>query len=366
MATAQGRAVREFLSNFLANLQSSAGKSSNCVGLSIGASSVKVVQISKKKTGYTLEHFGMASMLEGTSENRDIINSTSVVEAIQAALAQAKISNKDMCSAVTGSSLIIKTLSLVIGDEKELKDQVFWEAEQYIPFDMSEVVLDYQIIKKRGTQYDVILVAVKKNFLDQYMQAINDAALQPKIIDTEAFALQNAYEANYPTTNTEAMLLADIGALSTKIIVVAGGLPLFIKDAPFGGNSITLEIQRELRVSSADAEALKVSENLPREVAEVLMRMAQVMSTEVKKTIDFYTASSIGPPIVGVLLSGGGARSPGMTKMIEDSIGIPCSLLNPFQRVQGNSKNFSAEFLSSIAPEAVIPLGLAIRGMEGL
>lgn len=331
------------------------------MGLSIGASSIKVAELSKKKNVWTLEKFGMVPLVEGTSENRDLINTPAITNAIKSALAQAKINSKEVCAAIVGSGLIIKNLTIVVTDEKELQDQVFWEAEQYIPFDIGDVVLDYQVVKRRGSDYDVILVAVKKGFLDQYMGVVEEAKLKPKIMDAEVFALQNVFETNYAVSTTEAMLLADVGALSTKILICAGGIPLFIKDASYGGMLITQEIQRELRVSMADAEALKVSENLPREVNDIISRMNQVLATELKKAIDYYTASSLGPPVIGILVTGGGARAPSITAVIEQYTNLPTQLLNPFLRVQGNSKTLTQDYLASITPEVTIPMGLAIR-----
>jgi len=370
MASAQGRAGSGLLAKLKSGLNFSFKRGGSCVGLSIGASTVKVVQLKrlgkKKKNAssdWVLEKYASVPLPELTSEHREIVNSIGIVQAIHAALEQAQIKAKEVCSAVTGSGLIIKSLTLVVTDMKELQDQVFWEAEQYIPFDISEVVIDFQVISKsKDNQVEVILVAVKKDFLEQYMGVIEEADLSVKVMDTEVFALQNTFENNYDVSTTEAMLLADVGAISTKIVICAGGTPFLTKDASFGGAMITQEIQRELNLpSSADAEALKVSGNLPHEVSEIVARMGHVLGTELKKSIDFYTASSLGPPIVGILLSGGGARAVHLSKIIEDYTGLPSQLLNPFQRIQGDAKRFQQDFLMEIAPEAVIPMGLAIR-----
>lgn len=363
MASAHGGAGRSFLSRLASGLNFSFGSRGGAIGLSIGASSIKVAQLKKTKSSYRLEKFGMVALSEFPGEHREVTNAIALVQAIQEAMSQAQINGKEVCSAIVGSGMIIKNLTLTITDMKELQDQVFWEAEQYIPFDMSEVVVDFQVTKQgKDNQVEVILVAVKRDYLDQYMGVIEEAQLKPKIMDAEIFALQNAYETNYPLTNTEATLLADIGALSTKITICAGGIPYFTKDAPFGGVAITSEIQRELRLPSLqDAESLKVSGNLPHEVSEVVARMCHVLGTELKKSIDFYSASSLGPPISSILLSGGGARAQHMMKIIEDNTGIPTQLLDPFIRIEADPKHFSSDYLTTIASEAVIPVGLAIR-----
>ena len=335
----------------------------NCVGISIGASSIKIVEMKKKKNLWVLSQFGSVSIRDAFSEQREVINGTMIVQGIQEVLAQTKIGARDICSAIAGSGVIIKNLSIVVTDMKEMNDQVLWEAEQYIPFDISDVVIDYHVIKKgKDNQIEVILVAVKRELLDQYMTVIQEAKLQPKIMDIEVFALQNTYESNYTVNDTDAVLLVDIGALSTKTVICSGGVPFFVKDSPYGGEMVTHEIQRELKLPSAmDAEALKTSVNLPHEVAEIISRMGHILGTELKKSVDYYTASSLGPPVTAVYLSGGASRAAQLATTLEEYLNLPVMYLNPFQKVEANSSKMSDEFLQSIAPEIVIPMGLAIR-----
>lgn len=352
------------LSRILSKLNFSIGGKVNYVGLSIGASCIKAVEMKKNREGWTLEKYAAIELQENAIENREIINTINVIQTIEATLRSAAITSKSICSAVIGSSVIVKTLSIVVEDMKELADQVFWEAEQYIPFDISEVVVDFQVIGKgkEENQVEVIIVAVKKDYLEQYTGAIESARLSAGVMDAEFFALQNVYELNYPVNTSEAVLLADVGAFSTKIVICSGGVPLLVKDATFGGSMITQEIQRELKLPTLkDAESLKVSQNLPHEVSEIILRLCPVLGAELKKSVDFYTASSLGPPVSAVLLSGGGSRAPHLAKTIEDYTGLPTQFLNPFQTILGDAKTFSQDVLMSIAPEAVIPIGLAMR-----
>ncbi|MBC7396136.1 MAG: type IV pilus assembly protein PilM [Bdellovibrionales bacterium] len=363
MASAQGRAGRGFFSRITGDLSFSLGSGGNCVGLSIGASSIKIVEMKKTKDSWNLLNFGSVSLRDAFSEQREIVNGALVVQGIQELLAQTRITSKTICSSIAGSGVIIKNLTIVVTDMKEMNDQVLWEAEQYIPFDISEVVIDYHIIKKgQDNQVEVILVAVKRDLLDQYVTVIEDAKLQPKIMDIEVFALQNTFESNYAVSDTESALLVDVGALSTKTVICSGGIPFFVKDSPYGGEIVTQEIQRELKLPTAmDAEALKTSANLPHEVAEIVARMGHILGTELKKAVDYYTASSLGPPVTAVYLSGGGSRATHLSKTIEEYLNIPVMYLNPFERVLSGSKNLSDEYLQTIGPEVVIPMGLAIR-----
>lgn len=362
MGSAQGRAGGSLLSRLTSGLNFSFGSGGSAVGLNIGASSVKIVELKKKKNAWILEKYSSVLLPEIASDQREIINPMSIAQAIQQAVKTSGIHSKDVCSSVVGSGLIIKTLSITVGNPKELEEQVFWEAEQYVPFDISEVVVDYQVLSKtKDGQYQVILVAVKKDFLEQYMGVIQDARLVPKVMDAEVFALQNVFECNYNVAKSEAMLLADVGAMSTKIMICAGGTPFLTKDTAFGGTLLTHEIQRDLKLSNVmDAEALKVSGNLPHEVAEVVNRVCQQLGIDLKKTIDFYTASSLGPPIGGILLSGGASRTAELTKIIEENTRLPTQILNPFQMVSARA-GMTEDFLMSIAAEVVMPMGLAIR-----
>lgn len=362
MSAAQGRAGSSLLDRIRSGINFSIGGGRAAVGLSIGASSIKVAELKKKKKQWSLQKYASVNTADITGEHRDISNPNLVIGAIQSVIKDAGITSKNVCSAIAGSGLIIKNLMVTVTDMKELQDQVFWEAEQYIPYDITEVVIDFQVIgESKGDQVEVILVAVKKDFLEQYMGVIEQSKLNPKVMDTELFALQNTYEANYEMSPTESVLLADIGAISTKIVICGNGIPYFTKDAPFGGSAVTQDIQKELNLPRMqDAEALKVSASLPQEVRDVLNRTSQNLAGEIKKAIDFYSASSLGPPVTKIFLSGGGSRIDHLVRAVKDVTFIPCDHLNPFQQVTMEIKDFAGD-AASISPEVVIPMGLAIR-----
>jgi type IV pilus assembly protein PilM len=364
MASAHGGAGLGFLGRLKSGLNFSFGSSKACIGLSIGASSIKIAELKKKgKAQWSLVRFASVPINDAFSDQREVVNGEMITQAILQALSDAKIKSKEVCSSIVGSGVIIKNLTIVVTDMKELNDQVFWEAEQYIPFDISEVVVDYQVIKKsKDNNVEVILVAVKRDLLEQYMGVMDAAQVTAKIMDVEVFALQNCYESNYAVSDTDAVMLVDVGALSTKTVICAGGIPFFTKDAPFGGHMVTQEIQRELKLPSIhDAEALKISSNLPHEVSEIVARMAHILSTELKKSVDFYTASSLGPPVSAIYLTGGASRAAHLAKIIEEYTNLPVVYLNAFAQVSVDSKTLTPEYLESIAQIASIPIGLAIR-----
>jgi type IV pilus assembly protein PilM len=365
MASAQGRAG-SFLARLKGGIDLSFVMGKSYVGLSIGASSVKIVELRKKSNSWMMTAYANIPVEEVLSDQREVINATNLTFAIKEALAASKVKAKEVCSSLVGSGVIIKNLTIAVANKKELEDQVYWEAEQYIPFDISDVVIDYQTIRESKTnEFEVVVVAVKNDYMDQYVGVIEESGLQLRVMDVEVFALQNCFESNYTVPPNEAVLIADIGAMSTKVTICADGAPLFTKDAPYGGITVTNEIQRELKLATfVDAESLKTSETLPQEVAEIVSRMCHVLGTELKRSIDFYNASNLGPPVSAVYLSGGGARAQGMIPVVQEYVGVPVQIVNPFERIQGDPKKMSQEFLDSIAPEAVIPIGLAIRARD--
>jgi len=345
------------------------GGQNTSVGLSIGTSSIKIVELKKSGKTWKLLHFGIVQLPEDVVINREIINPIAVTDSIKTLLNQIKLKSTSVCSSLSGTSLIIKRMSLEVPNLKELQDQVFWEAEQYLPFDVSEVVMDFQVISRsKEGKTDVLLVAVKKAVLDSYMTCIQDSGLSPAIMDVDFFAIQNLFEANYPSNPAEAVAIVDIGASSLKIVVVHDKIPVFTKDSAVGGKNLTSEIQKNMNLSYNDAESLKTGGSpdgsMPQEINDLMHVMADNFATEIKRAIDFYNASSSGAPISYVLLTGGSSKVPGLSKIVEEVLGLPTQLLNPFNSISYDSSVFTQEYLSNIAPIVAIPIGLALRAGE--
>jgi type IV pilus assembly protein PilM len=334
------------------------------VGLSIGTSSIKLVELKKTGKVWKMLHFGVVQLPEDAIVNREIVNQIAVVESLKTLANQLKLKTKNVCTSLSGTSVIIKRMMLDVPNLRELQDQVFWEAEQYLPFDVSEVVMDYQLLSRgKDNKTDVLLVAAKKSVVDSYMSSVADAGLRPKVVDIDFFALQNLFETNYPVNPSEAVAIVDIGASSTKLAVIHNGIPIFTKDSSIGGRNLTAEIQKSMNLSYVDAESLKVGDasNMPQEISDLMHIMAENLGTEIKRALDFYNASSSGASIAYVLLTGGGSKIPELSKIVEESIGLPCQLANPFNAISYDPTVFTQEYISAIAPLAAIPLGLALR-----
>lgn len=352
--------------SLLSKLKGLGGSSSrgSCIGLNIGSSSIKMVELANTGKDWKLLNFGMVPLPEDALMNREIVNHLAVVENLKNLVDKAKPKSKNVCLSISGSSIIIKRMTVEVPIPREMDDTIYWEAEQYIPFDISEVVMDYhQLTKIQDKKVDVLLVAVKRSVLESYTAAVQDAGLVPKVVDVEFFGLQNVFEANYPSNVKDAVVIVDIGAISLKVIVVQNGVPLFTKDSALGGRQLTQEIQSQLNLSFEDAEALKTGDpkRLPQEVVELMNIQSENYAQEIKRAIDFYHASSTGGNVSFVLLSGGSARIPDLSRIVEEQVGLPAQLINPFNTISYDPNVLNPQFIQSIAPVAAIPTGLSIR-----
>ena len=341
------------------------GGGGSLLGLSIGTSSIKAVELTKKGSAWSISNFGMIQLPEDAIVDREVVNTVAIVENIKTLLSQAKIKAKNVCLSLAASSIIIKRLQVEAASESELQDAVFWDAEQYIPFDISDCILDFHKIGKTSDgKFDVLLVAAKKSSLEAYMACVTQAGLNPKIVDIDYFALQNLFEMNYPEAQGGATCIVDIGASSTKIIISSKGTTVFTKDVGMGGKTLTAEIQKQMGVSFEDAEMLKQgagTEGAPQQVSELMAIMSENLGDEIKRTIDFYAASASDSPVGAVLLTGGGAKIPGLLQVVEQSVGLSTQMLNPFSAIGFDEKKINPDFLTEIAPIAAIPVGLALR-----
>ena len=355
-----------WISNGLSSLFST---ENSFVGLSIGTSAIKIIEIKKNGKNFKLVHFGILQLPDEAIVNREIINSISVTESLKTLLAQIKLKNKNICLSLSGASVIVKRMQIEVPNIKDLQEQVFWEAEQYLPFDISDVVMDFQVLSRTKDQKnDVLFVAVKTTALDSYVRCVRDAGLTPKIVDLDFFALQNVVEQNYPALFSEATAVVDIGSSSIKITIVHQGIPVFTKDAVIGGRNLTSEIQKHLNLEFQDAESLKGTpeqEGVPQEVSELIHISCENFASEIKRSIDFYNASSISAPVSSVLLTGGSSKLSILSKIVEDALALPCQILNPFNTITYDSQVFTPEYVQAISPFASIPLGLALRAGAG-
>lgn len=351
------------------------GKSS-VIGLDIGSSSVKAVEIALKSRdkGFELKGFGKAALPSEAIVQGAFLNSSAIVEAIREAFESGNIRGKDVVAAVSGHSVIVKRVNLPLMSREELEDQIQWEAEQYIPFDVNEVNLDFQILDSNEGegQMDVLLVAAKKDLIDDYVQVIQEAGLNPCAIDVAGFAVQNAYELNYEPDSDGVVALVNIGAQVVNINILRSGIPAFTRDIMTGGAQYTEEIQKALSVSFEEAERIKMGnpedgqqaqDVIPQEVEQALRSVSDTVIGEIARSLDFFAATAADARINRVLLSGGGSKIAGFVSAFRDRTGLETDLMNPLAHMLP-TKGTDPEYLQAMGPMLAVGIGLATRRVE--
>jgi len=344
--------------------------SSNLVGLDIGSSSIKIAQLRKKKNKYELQGFGIRPLPPESIVDRHIMDTQVVIEAIRGVFAERKIRDKDVAISISGHSVIIKKIEMPLMGGDELEEQVKWEAEQYIPYNINDVEMDYQILRRRPTEglMDLLLVAAKKDEIEDYMAVAHEAGLRVSIIDIDAFAMQNAFEANYPEIQNQTVALVDVGASLTRLNIVREGSTLFIRDITGGGQLLTEEIRKGLGISYDVAEAYKVGASTPSsadvvpvEVNEILEKSVDAIAVEIQRSIDFYMATAESQTLEYILLGGGSGGCTVLREAVQKRTDIRVERLDVFRAIEVDTSKFDQAKLQGFAGQATVSIGLALR-----
>ncbi|MBI1875638.1 MAG: type IV pilus assembly protein PilM [Acidobacteria bacterium] len=340
------------------------------VGLDIGSSAIKAVELKASGRTYRVAGFGTAPVPPDAIVDGAIIDGGAVVEAMRRLFEERGIKTKQVAASLSGNAVIVKKISLPVMTESELADSIHWEAEQYIPFDIQDVNLDYQIIdpgtgpENRGAM-EVLLVAAKKDKIADYTGVIAQAGRHPVVVDVDAFALQNAYEVNYGVEPGIIVVLLNAGASAININIVSEGQSLFTRDISIGGNSYTEALQKELNLPFESAELLKkgvpVEGMTFDEARPVIRAVTENVLLEIQKTFDFFKATAASDRIDRIVLSGGASRTDGFAEMLSDRFGCPVEPFDPFKKIGFDASRFGVDDLQEIAPTAAVAVGLALR-----
>jgi type IV pilus assembly protein PilM len=338
------------------------------VGLDIGSSAIKLVELKERKGEFHLQRLGVEPLSPEAIVDGSIMDSSLVVDAIHRLNDQTKVKGTSYATSLSGHSVIIKKIQLPAMAEEELADSIQWEAEQYIPFDINDVRLDYVVLSEGEPGRDnmeVLLVAVKRDKVNDYVSVISQTGRQAVLVDVDAFAVQNCYEVNYDLDPLKVVALVNMGAAVTNINILARGQSVFWRDISFGGNQFTEALQREYNLSFDQAEALKRGQPVDRysgaEARPVLDGVSGEMASEIQKTFDFFAATSAEGPVDEIVVSGGCALTPNLLQILRERFGVPVELMDPFRRVQVRESDFDAEWLRGVAPMLSVTVGLAIR-----
>jgi type IV pilus assembly protein PilM len=344
------------------------GAKKDVIGLDIGSSSIKMVELREGKNGYRLQNLAISTLPPEAIVDGALMDSVTIIDTIRDMVASSKTRVKNAVASVSGHSVIVKKITLPLMTEAELEESVQWEAERYIPFDINDVNIDFQILgssPENPDVMDVILVAAKKDIINDYVSVIMEAGLNPVLMDIDAFALENMLAINYEIENGDIVALINVGASVTSINILKSNASSFTRDVFKGGNQITEEIQRQLHVDHDEAEKIKAGTQAELSsqpvVQKVLKEAAESLSAEVRNSLEFFQSTSTYEKIGKLYLGGGGSKLKNFDMILQQDTGIPVEVVNPFKKVEYNGKDFDMEYLREIGPIMAVGVGLASR-----
>ncbi len=343
------------------------------VGLDIGSSGIKVVQLKETKGRYLLQKFGVRSLEPEVIVDGTVMDEGRVISSIKDLLDETRIKSKEVAISISGHAVIIKKIGLPPMPDEELNDQVRLAAEQYIPFDINEVNLDFHVIPPTESgvggenEMSVILVAAKKDKINELTELVRGAGLSPMVMDVDAFAIENMHDVNYPVGHDTTTTLVNIGASVMNVNIVRGGTSLFTRDIPLGGNRYTEAIQRELGLSYEEADEAKrmgqSGSGKQATVDHVIDSVNAEVASEIGRTIDYFKTTATDTEITRVLLCGGGAKVKGLAQQLGDRMHLSVEVANPFAEIDTSMSGLDPEFLEEMAPLGAVGVGLALRSV---
>jgi type IV pilus assembly protein PilM len=341
------------------------------VGVDIGSSSVKAVELQGRGNDLQLLSLGFEALESDSVVDGQIIELNAVSNAISSIFNEHKIKTTQVAAGVNGHSVIVKNIVLPQMSEGELQESFAWHAEEHIPFDISDVNLDYHVMDRSGDAIHVLMAACKRDKVANLKQTIQLAGKQPTVVDVDAFALQNCYELNYDPQPGQVVALLNIGASTTNINILNGVRSAFTRDATFGGNQYTSLLQKELGLTFDQAESVKRGMPLPegaevRDVGPIMDTVSDILALEIQKTMDFYraTVEDGESAVQKILVSGGGSKLTGLADFLARRFEVSVEMFDPFRKIKVDARGFDPDYMREIVPEMAIAVGLALRGVD--
>lgn len=342
------------------------------VGLDIGSSGIKLVQIKESKGRYFLQKFGVKPLEPEVIVDGTVMDEARVIAAIQELFEEAKVKNRYVAISISGHAVIVKKITLPPMPDDELEGQVRLAAEQYIPFDINEVNIDFHVLPPDPaadpqTEMSIILVAAKKDKINELTELVKGAGLTPMVMDVDAFAIENMHAINYPLSMDETTALVNLGASVMNVNVIRGGVSLFTRDIPLGGNRYTEAIQREMGLSYEQAEEIKKGDHTNDATGAAIMNVINgvnaEVATEIARTVDYFKTSGSNGDLDRVLVCGGVARIKGLISQLGDRLQVAVEMADPFGEIDVSGSEFDADQLAELAPLASVGVGLALRAV---
>jgi type IV pilus assembly protein PilM len=339
----------------------------NLVGVDIGASSIKVVQLREWRKKLQVYRWGFAPLPPQTIIDGHVMNSSAVTEALNRVFQENRIQQRDVAIGVYGQSVIVRKITVPMMTPAELDEQIHWEAEQHIPFDIKLMSVDYEVLRRRpdAGQMDLLLVAAKKDEINDYAATVREAKLRPIVVDINAFTVQNIFEHQYGLPGDGTIALLNVGAAVSSLNIVSKGVSAFTREITNAGNTITEEIRKGLSCSHEQAEAYKhgggMTQIVPQEVTQIIAQACQALAGEIQRSLDFYLATSGEQEIGKIYVSGGSAYLAPLVQSIERRARVPVQVFDPMAGIDVDAKLANEPQLRAMAAQMVVALGLSLR-----
>lgn len=334
------------------------------VGLDVGSGFVKLVVVDHSANEPELVHASHAPLVADAIVEGEVMDPQLVAGVIRSLVKDAGINTKRIVASVGGRDVIIKKIQMDRMKASEAREVIRWEAEQYVPFDMQNVILDFQILDPLGDglQMDVLLVAAKRELVDQKMALLRDAGITPTLMDVDAFALHNAFEYNYPGAMEGTVALVNVGNEVSSVNVLQNGTPVLTRDVAFGSRRLRENLSRQQGLSADEAESVILGRSAGRgEFDGVVADGADELAMSIERAVAFVaTTDWAGASLGKVFLCGGGSQLPGLPELLADRVRARTEVASPLQllRVRLGATQLPDH---ELAPMFMLPVGLALR-----
>jgi type IV pilus assembly protein PilM len=339
------------------------GRKRTSIGLDIGSGFVKVVEVDHSGAQPEVVRVAMRPLLPDAIVEGEIMDYGLVSDTVRGLFHEMGVKSAEVVTAVGGHDVIIKKIEMDRMKESDAREVIRWEAEQHVPFDIKSVELDFQILNphEEGLQMEVLLVAAKRELVDNKVGLLQDAGLNPRVIDIDAFALHNAFEHNYPGSRRGVIALVNVGHETTNVNILENGVPILTRDIPFGSRRIREDLQRERGLTAEQAEDVVQARETVDDLERFVESSADEIAVGIERASAFLMTRDDGATLGKIFLSGGGARVPGMVEALGRRMNVETYLVNPFERVPVRPGAAGGMSIDEAAPMLLLPLGLALR-----
>lgn len=345
-------------------------KSKKLIGLDIGTANIKMAEVDFSKKGSTLVNFAITPTPSKAINAGEIADPAALSEALKTTFAGLRTKRKNAAVGLWGTSVISKRIMIPQMDEKLVSGQIRWEAEQYIPFDINEVNIDFKILKSFQTNpenMDILLVAARQDIAFLYQDIVQSAGLNCSVIDVSGFALANCFLNNWGSQKGQTVALLNVGAAITNFVVIENGEVIFCRDIPVGGLTYTTEIQKGMGISAEEAEAMKISactgQAAPEDVTRIIAASHEAIAEEVQSSLDFFVNTTPGLPVQQCLITGGASRTTGLVNFLSQHTKMGFQIFDPFRSVKVNDRVMTHDYTSEVRDFAAVALGLGMRSV---